>query len=301
MFSSRKLREEYDKLEGALRKLGVDPEAVVVGGVGLRSAPVVAADVDDDDEDDFGDYDEDEYGDVELLGGEGTAEGLPEPPTLDYADDAGDGGGGGGGEHRLHPHAARRGGSGSRHLDILEEVSRPTRRTHAACTCAARLSDAVTRAKTVGLRPCRLLLSLPRRPPPQTLYPKNHSVFVVFLHICSLGQIWLIILPFRHSAKARAGIGTLSFPATTFARRALIYAAVACMFMYVRLLGRQASRLTKLRLSGYLISAAQGRRRRRRRRRRRSPWIARLCVRAASAVAACRRGPLLLPLSRSFH
>ena len=35
---SRKLRDEYDKLEGALRKLGVDPEAVVsgTGSIGLR-------------------------------------------------------------------------------------------------------------------------------------------------------------------------------------------------------------------------------------------------------------------------
>ena len=39
---SRKLRDEYDKLEGALRKLGVDPEAVVsgTGSIGLRD-PII--------------------------------------------------------------------------------------------------------------------------------------------------------------------------------------------------------------------------------------------------------------------
>ena len=45
----RKLRDEYDKLEGALRKLGVDPESVVAGG-----GP------DDYDDEAFGDDDEEE-------------------------------------------------------------------------------------------------------------------------------------------------------------------------------------------------------------------------------------------------
>ena len=48
----RKLRDEYDKLEGALRKLGVDPETLVGDGGGG----------DDDDEDEaFGDDDDDDY------------------------------------------------------------------------------------------------------------------------------------------------------------------------------------------------------------------------------------------------
>ena len=42
MFSSRKLRDEYDKLEGALRKLGVDPDTIVgnhiTGGCAIASS-----------------------------------------------------------------------------------------------------------------------------------------------------------------------------------------------------------------------------------------------------------------------
>ena len=50
----RKLRDEYDKLEGALRKLGVDPEAVVAAD----RVPTDEDDLDDayDDEEDEDDY-----------------------------------------------------------------------------------------------------------------------------------------------------------------------------------------------------------------------------------------------------
>ena len=36
---SRKLRDEYDKLEGALRKLGVDPDTIVGNHSGMSSGP----------------------------------------------------------------------------------------------------------------------------------------------------------------------------------------------------------------------------------------------------------------------
>ena len=38
-FLSRKLRDEYDKLEGALRKLGVDPDTIVGNHSGMSSGP----------------------------------------------------------------------------------------------------------------------------------------------------------------------------------------------------------------------------------------------------------------------
>jgi hypothetical protein len=38
-FFSRKLRDEYDKLEGALRKLGVDPDTIVGNHSGMSSGP----------------------------------------------------------------------------------------------------------------------------------------------------------------------------------------------------------------------------------------------------------------------
>ena len=37
----RKLRDEYDKLEGALRKLGVDPDTIVGNHSGMSSGPDV--------------------------------------------------------------------------------------------------------------------------------------------------------------------------------------------------------------------------------------------------------------------
>lgn len=80
----RKLRDEYDKLEGALRKLGVDPESVVGGGTGGGTGH------DGGDEADEADYRG--HSNVELLAG-------------------------------LDQGCYSRSGGGPRHLDILEEVS----------------------------------------------------------------------------------------------------------------------------------------------------------------------------------
>ena len=55
----RKLRDEYDKLEGALRKLGVDPENVIV------DQNVVGRNVVDDFEDEENLFDDDDYSDYE--------------------------------------------------------------------------------------------------------------------------------------------------------------------------------------------------------------------------------------------
>ena len=136
---SRKLRDEYDKLEGALRQLGVDPEAVVSGAaIGLRSAPVVVAD-DDDEDDDFGDDDEDDYDDMDLGGGGGTLRRPPrvalEPLTLDYADPIQNlevnESGSSEQAHLHHHHQQTR-----RHLDILEEVGKHEH-THACARARA--------------------------------------------------------------------------------------------------------------------------------------------------------------------
>ncbi len=133
VYTSRKLRDEYDKLEGALRKLGVDPE-LVVGG---HAAPVAHVDEDDDfgDDDDDDEAEDDEYGDVDL-GGLGLVRrgvagmhpphpphrGMINPLSGDGCEDIDADGDGGidemdmgvDEEHvRLQPR---------RHLDILEEV-----------------------------------------------------------------------------------------------------------------------------------------------------------------------------------
>ena len=119
---SRKLRDEYDKLEGALRKLGVDPETVVSGAaIGLRSAPVALADEEDDD---FADDDEEEEDEYAELGG-GTLRRRPpraalEPLTLEYADDAEADESGSSFEQSHHHQQQNR----HRHLDILEEVGK---------------------------------------------------------------------------------------------------------------------------------------------------------------------------------
>ena len=126
---SRKLRDEYDKLEGALRKLGVDPEAVVSGaGIGLRSAPVAVADNEEEENDDFGD-DEDDY--MELGGG--TLRRPPrvalEPLTLDYADSAQnfEVNESSSSEQAHHHHHHQQQPNRHRHLDILEEVGKEKR------------------------------------------------------------------------------------------------------------------------------------------------------------------------------
>ena len=109
----RKLRDEYDKLEGALRKLGVDPESVV-GAQG---------DDDDDEGEDEGDednlYEEDDDEDFHGRGHRGggggahtlqsqiSSQGAVEDLLLDDLDPL-----------SLQNRTARL----RRHLDILEEV-----------------------------------------------------------------------------------------------------------------------------------------------------------------------------------
>ena len=63
-FFFRKLRDEYDKLEGALRKLGVDPENVIVDQ-NIVGRNVVGQNNLDDFEDEENLFDDDDYSDYE--------------------------------------------------------------------------------------------------------------------------------------------------------------------------------------------------------------------------------------------
>ena len=63
-FFFRKLRDEYDKLEGALRKLGVDPENVIVDQ-NVVGRNVVGQNNLDDFEDEENLFDDDDYSDYE--------------------------------------------------------------------------------------------------------------------------------------------------------------------------------------------------------------------------------------------
>ena len=60
----RKLRDEYDKLEGALRKLGVDPENVIVDQ-NVVGRNVIGQNNLDDFEDEENLFDDDDYSDYE--------------------------------------------------------------------------------------------------------------------------------------------------------------------------------------------------------------------------------------------
>ena len=111
--SCRKLRDEYDKLEGALRKLGVDPESVVGRGAPGGGPGGVCPDDDDAEDED------------EELGSRPNAQLLAELDPLSHQ-----------GyssvrasscsttsqqqQHNFDPLRLRQ-----QHLDILEEVSRP--------------------------------------------------------------------------------------------------------------------------------------------------------------------------------
>ena len=62
---NRKLRDEYDKLEGALRKLGVDSENVDQNVVGHNVGHNVGLNNADDYEDEENLFDDDDYSDFE--------------------------------------------------------------------------------------------------------------------------------------------------------------------------------------------------------------------------------------------
>ena len=108
----RKLRDEYDKLEGALRKLGVDPEAVVAGSNASTAAAAVGRGRDDEDDVD-GDDEEDDVDVLNPVAGGGVMIVTDHSRSSSGRQDAA------AVVQSLQNRTARL----RRHLDILEEVS----------------------------------------------------------------------------------------------------------------------------------------------------------------------------------